>query len=205
MNNKLETRSASLRSAVGEDGTLSGTAIVFDSPSVDFGGWEEIIDPEAIELDDDLYLDYDHQSANILGRTANGTLSVEIDSEGVHFTAKPPKTTVAQDVLALVRDGYVRGCSFAFECLEDDIQRLEGRLVRIVKRAHVYALTITGIPAYPATTAEVRSRMEAAAGDTPAIMEEQQGTDAHGAEGEERSSEHPATYIGTRFGSMKLI
>lgn len=199
---ELEIRSGALKAAEGDDGKIRGRAIVFDSPSVDFGGWREVIDPEALELDDDLYLDFDHDSARILGRAANGTLSVEVGPEGLDFEAEPPKTTWAADVAEMLRGGYVRGCSFAFRCLDDDVQRVEGELVRVVKRAHVYALTVTGVPAYPATTAEVRDRMNAA-GDAEANMGEE-GTDPHGGEGEERGSEQPV-YLGTPFGAVKMM
>ena len=198
---ELEIRSGALKAAEGEDGKIRGRAIVFDSPSVDFGGWREIIDPEALELDEDLYLDFDHDSARILGRASNGTLSVEVGPEGLDFEAEPPKTTWAADVAEMLRGGYVRGCSFAFRCLDDDVQRVEGELVRVVKRAHVYALTVTGVPAYPATTAKVRDRMKAA-GDAEANMGEE-GADPHGGEGEERGSEQPV-YLGTPFGAVRV-
>lgn len=198
---ELEIRSGALKAAEGEDGKIRGRAIVFDSPSVDFGGWREVIDPDALELDEDLYLDFDHDSARILGRASNGTLSVEVGPEGLDFVAEPPKTTWAADVAEMLRGGYVRGCSFAFRCLDDDVQRIEGELVRVVKRAHVYALTVTGVPAYPATTAEVRDRMKAA-GDAEANMGEE-GADPHGGEGEERGSEQPV-YLGTPFGAVKV-
>lgn len=199
---EMETRSAVLRSAGGEDGKICGRAVVFNSPSVDMGGWREVIEPGALELDDDLYLDYDHDSARILGRASNGTLSVEVGHEGLDFVATPPATTWAADVAAMMRGGYVTGCSFAFRVLDDAVERIGDELMRVVKKAHVYALTVTGIPAYPETTSEVRDRM-AAARDAGGIIDGG-GTEPRGGEGEERGSERPTYIVSSVLGAVEL-
>lgn len=200
---KVELRSAPLQGIGEEDGRLVGRAIVYNSESVDFGGWKEIILPGAIELDPDLYLDYDHDSKYILGRTANGTLDVAQDSEGIGFAATPPETSFTADVREMMRGGYVKGCSFSFWVLDDEWTEEGGVVRRVIKRAHVFALTITGIPAYPETSSEARDRFAAmrdASCDTGGTLD---GVEAepHGGDAEAQQEE---TFVASPFGAIRI-
>lgn len=170
-----------------EEGAIAGRAIVFGQPSVDFGDWYEVIEGP-VRLSGDLILDHDHRSDHILARTSNGTLSVTEGPDAVDFVGRPPDTTWVADLKEEMRGGYVSGCSFAFECLDDEWGRdATGKVFRKVKDAVVHALTVTGLPAYPQTTSEVRNRaaemMEPAISDPDGTIDEDPhgGDDAHGA------------------------
>ena len=204
----LETRSADLEASVG-DGKLVGRSIVFGKDSVDMGGWVEQIMPGSLEFDSDLYLDYDHDSKYILGRSSNGTLAVTIDSEGVSFEATPPDTSFVEDLRTMMRGGYVGGCSFGFWCDEAEwmTRESDGMAVRQIKRAHVFSLTITGIPAYPDTGSEARS----AAGYREYIEsrdadggEPGDGSGNIGATDDPRGGEDEETFIAGPFGAVKI-
>ena len=95
-NQKIEIRSFSLDGAKAEEGKISGRAIAFGEASRDLGGWVEVIDRDAVTLDDDLYIDFAHDSARILGRKSNGTLVVDVREDGVSFEAVPPETSCSQ-------------------------------------------------------------------------------------------------------------
>jgi HK97 family phage prohead protease len=214
---KLETRAVD--SVTADEGKITGRAIVFNRQSVDFGDWVEIIEPGAVELMPDLYLDFDHQSQYILARESNATLTTAINAESVDFTAVPPNTTWAQDVLESLRGRYIAGCSFSMECIADKWEWVEDHAVRFIQKCRVYSLTVTGIPAYPDTAAEARDAAkrglpetakarlaELRAGDEPARLDENKddGTEPRSGEDEGHSPEKPETFFySEHLGLMK--
>ena len=200
-NQKIEIRSFSLDGAKAEEGKISGRAIAFGETSRDLGGWVEVIDRDAVTLDDDLYIDFSHDPARILGRRSNGTLSVDVRDDGVSFEAVPPETS-----WAVMRGGYVSGCSFAMRVFDDEWSTKDGMAVRHVKDCHVYSLTVTGIPAYPTTTAEARDAMAALAGDHPEnIGEAAEATGQQGCAGEDPGSDAEARYMASRLGAIRIV
>lgn len=154
-------RGAEIRVAQdGDEPVVRGTAIVFDQMSDDLG-FREVMLPGSVEFADDVLLDFDHQTQYVLGRQSNGTLDITVDERGVHFEARPPKTSWVNDLLVSMRGGFINQCSFMFRPVEDDWGVVDGEVVRYVKRALVMALSIVSMPAYPQTTAEARCIAEA--------------------------------------------
>lgn len=145
-----------------EDGrpVIEGTAIVFDQPSVDLG-FREVIAPGAVTLDGDVVLNFDHQSAYILGRQSNNTLAITSDERGVHFRAYPPDTSWVRDLIVSMREGFISQCSFEFFARDDHWENKAGEVWRTVTDALVSALSVVAQPAYPQTSAEARSKAEA--------------------------------------------
>jgi len=177
-------RGVELRAFEDEDGpVIEGTAIVFEQMSDDIG-FREVMAPGSVQLDSDVTLDFDHQSQYILGRQSNGTLDITSDERGVHFRARPPKTTWVSDLLVSMREGFINQCSFMFRPLDDEWGVQDGEVVRTVKDALVMALSVVSRPAYPQTSAQARSIAEALASDeAPTITE---------ATGEEDAARVPA-------------
>lgn len=156
---------------------IEGYAILFETPSValyDDGEEEmrEIIDRKAInqELLDgsDILFTMYHNRQKILGRSkeGKGTLTYKIDEKGVWFSLSLPETTDGDDALALVREGIIDGCSFAFstryydsDYVERKVEK-EGKKVIVTCRVKVitgiYDMTITPNPAYSETSVEAR-------------------------------------------------
>jgi len=220
---KLESRAVD-SFAAGEDGKISGRAIVFNSQSVDFGDWVEVMMPGSVELMDDLYLDFDHQSQYILGRESNQTLETTVSDDGVDFVATPPNTTWAKDLMESMRAKYVAGCSFCFECVSERWEWVEDRAVRFIEKCRVYSLTVTGIPAYPETSSEARDAANkklpeasleklkqlrdaakpAASDDTETIVPDETEPEAHGAKGDGHSqSDSDVMFYSEHLGLMK--
>lgn len=193
-----------------DEGNLSGQAIVFGKESVDFGGWTEVISRDALEFVDDIVLDFDHNSEYILARQSNQTLNITIDDAGVSFRAVPPKTSWVQDLIVSMRGGYIKGCSFLFECLDDEWSNVAGKVMRTVTKARVHALTITGEPAYPQTSSEARSKYEALL-KTPEIPSNDAepivdlGAEEHSSDVETRSVSEPEYICTKRYGIIKII
>jgi HK97 family phage prohead protease len=162
---EVETRSceiADLRvEARGVSRVIRGYAIVFGSPSLNLGGFREIISPSAVDrtLADgvDLRALVDHDPAKILGRMSAGTLRVEKETRGMRVEIDPPDTTVAHDILASIGRRDVTGMSFAFMTLGDEWDFKADPPVRTVTDMLVREVSVVTWPAYPSTEVALRS------------------------------------------------
>lgn len=152
---------------------IDARAIVFDSWSVDLGGFRERMRPGSVQLDPDLVALFDHDTSMVLGRVSAGTMDVRSDEAGVAFSAYPPETTWAADLRVSMERGDIRGCSYRMFVDEDTWYVENGIVCRDVRKARVSELTITSMPAYPQTTAEARSHAAELAKETP--VEERAG------------------------------
>ena len=142
---------------------LEGYAVVFDSPTVlyevDGVEYKEIISRNAFKGTDlkDVCLKYNHNdSALILARTRNKSLTIEIDDKGLKFRAVLPDTTGANDVYELVKCGLLDKCSFAFRCEASDYDK-ETHTRNITKIKRLYDVSVVDVPAYDDTNVEARS------------------------------------------------
>ena len=156
---------------------LKGTAILYNSRSVDLGGWKERILPGAASKtleSSDLRFLYDHNTANLLGRESSGTLEVTENARGVHFRVELPQTSVADDVFELCSRGDLTGCSFAMRVVTDswvdeeddddepdldpDDKRSGTIPVRLVSQLSLIELSCVGFPAYQETSVSAAER-----------------------------------------------
>lgn len=152
-----------LRAVKNNDGTttVTGTAIVFNQPSEPIP-FIEYISPHALDHVDfsKTLLLYAHDYNKILARADSGTLTTSIDQDGLHFTAKLPDTTLANDVRKDINAGNLKGCSFGFT-IADGGDRYDtdskGQTIHYVDQIDsVSELTITPIPAYNQTSVQVK-------------------------------------------------
>jgi phage head maturation protease len=145
-NEGLERRHAlgELRVDLSADRKIRGIAIVFNSRSVDLGGFTEVIMPEAVDRTLREGLDVralvDHDSSKILGRTRSGTLSLRKGRKGLEIEIDPPNTTAARDIL-------------------ESLDRMEdGAPLREVRDMTISEVSVVTFPAYPATDVQVAQR-----------------------------------------------
>lgn len=140
---------------------LAGYAIVFNTPSVDLGGFREQIAPGAVTKtlkESDVLAYAYHESAAMLGRTSSGTLRLTTDDHGLGFEIDLPATTVGSDLAELARRGDVRGSSFGFWTIRDKWEESEdGAAMRTVLELSLHHVAPTPDPAYPDTEAALRS------------------------------------------------
>jgi HK97 family phage prohead protease len=167
MNTKLENRFLpiqELRVSTNADGTrvMKGYAAVFNSPSVDMGGWKEVIAPGAftrsLGTKPDIMCTVEHDpKKGVLGRTSANTLRLEQDSKGLAFEVDLPKTTLANDIAESVMRKDITGCSFQMVVKDCNWDKNGDGVLRTVKDVDLRDVTITSQPAYPSTSVALRS------------------------------------------------
>lgn len=146
-------------------GTIVGYAAVYESLSDDLGGWREIITRGA--FDDVLASDPDVRFPNLdheglpLGRTKAGTLRLSTDSRGLGFEVDVPDTERGRELVLAVERGDVGECSFRFVVKPENREWQypdEGPTIRRVNKVdELWDVCLVTYPAYPATTAGLRS------------------------------------------------
>jgi len=162
---ELEKRIAQQIELRADDGTrtLTGYAAKFNSPTGIADYFVEQIAPGAFAetIKGDVRCLFNHQSDNVLGRTASGTLRLWEDEVGLVFEVDLPDTTLGRDVAKLVERRDISGCSFGFRALKqtwDDTTEPPGRTL---EKVEISEISIVTFPAYPDTSVGLRS-LEAA-------------------------------------------
>ena len=164
----------------GENRTIDGYAIVFNSLSHNLGGFVERVLPEAvqgvIEKSDVVALLNHDSSRGILGRSRNGkgSLQLNADEHGLRFVVDAPRTALGDECLEYLRRGDATQCSFAFSVAEDAWEKqTDGTYIRTIKRFEkLYDCSIlTCTPAYEATSVSCRSFDEFKAAEAKAEEE----------------------------------
>jgi HK97 family phage prohead protease len=164
VSSNFERRFASgeLRVDVSTDRKIRGTAIVFNSRSVNLGGFTEVIKPEAVDRTIREGLDVralvDHDTSKILGRTRAGTLALRKTRSGLAIEVDPPNTSYAKDIMESLERGDVSGMSFGFRVLTDEWRMEDGEPLREITDMIVSEVSFVTFPAYEATDAGVALR-----------------------------------------------
>jgi len=97
-----------------------------------------------------------HNWDMVLGRTG-ANLILKNDDKGIYFELTPNNSTLANDLKEDVRSGIIKQCSIGFRILDQEWEEKEGEYFRIIKEIELFEITLTPIPAYTSTSAEVRS------------------------------------------------
>lgn len=149
-----------------DDGSrsISGTAVVFNSLSEKFDGWVERISPgaftQSLRSNPDVIILYQHDMSQPLGRVSSGTARVWQNDNGLQFTCTLPDTSWARDLIALLERGDVSQMSFGFAVPPGgdtwDIQP-DGTMLRTVNQAILYECSVVTVPAYSATSVDLRN------------------------------------------------
>lgn len=160
-----------VRADDGNSRMITGRAIVFNSDSQNMGFIERIM-PEAITRDviaqSDIFALFNHNQDAVLARSnhGEGTLALDVDSEGVTFMFDAPNTSLGNDVIELVKRGDLNGCSFAFtipneEGSEKWYRDADNVLRRDINKIdRLYDISIVTTPAYPSTSVAARNKLD---------------------------------------------
>lgn len=150
-------------SGEGEEPRISGYAAVFDVLSDDLGGFRERIQGGAFEetlKSQDQKALWNHNTNLVLGSIRAKTLELGEDEVGLRFVIYPPKTQAGIDALESMRRGDVDQMSFAFRTVKDDWQQVGDQIIRTLKEVKLYEVSPVAFPAYPQTSAFVRTSYE---------------------------------------------
>lgn len=151
---------------VGGDRKIEGYAAVFNTPAIIADLFSEEIEPGAFRkaiVRDDVRALVDHDSGRILGRNRAGTLRLAEDSKGLHVEISPPDTQTARDLMVSMERGDVTQMSFNFSMYGGDggveTWDLTGNMPTrsIDEVGELYDVSVVTFPAYPETSAAVRS------------------------------------------------
>lgn len=161
---EIRTLTAELR-AKPESRTIEGYAALFNEEA-DLGYFRETILPGAFEGANlmDVRVLFNHDPNWIMGRTASGTATLEVDKRGLKYRFDAPNTNAGNDLLEMIRRGDVSQSSFAFTVAEDgDVwegARGEKQLRKIEKFSALYDVSPVTYPAYTNTSVQARSAEE---------------------------------------------
>lgn len=148
-----------------EPAKIVGYAARFNQLSDVLGNFREQIAPgffDGIEGDDVRAL-FNHDPNYVLGRSTTGTLKLSQDADGLAVEITPPDAQWARDLMVSIDRGDVSQMSFAFTVAEngDKWEKVEGNWIRtLVRKGSVYDVSPVTYPAYPQTSAAVRSQLE---------------------------------------------
>lgn len=168
---KQETRSykaTSLSVRKTADGAMQlvGTAIVFDSPSQDMGGFTEIVRYQAVQRslqrNADVFMLWQHDTTQPLARTTTGTLTLTLTRAGLDFVATLPNSPLGQNSYQAIADKTVDSVSFGFVVNRDNngdtwTTDAEGNVVRELLDISIREISPVTWAAYEAPHVDVRS------------------------------------------------
>lgn len=145
-----------------EDGdgmTFGGYAWRYMEPSLPLPFTERIAPgafTRTLKSKNDIRAYVNHDDTRLLGSTRAKTLKIEDRAEGGWVELSLPPTTDGEMVRALVSRGDIQGMSFGFSTVRDSWS--EDGSERTLEEVRLHEVSVvTGVPAYPSTSASVRN------------------------------------------------
>jgi HK97 family phage prohead protease len=150
--------------ALSSDGQrkIGGYAAKFDALSVVLWGFREKIARGAFtaSLGNDVRALWNHDTAQVLGRTTNQTLRLAEDATGLLFEVDLPDTQMGRDAFTLIERGDISQMSFGFRMLPDGEDweiDADGQYIRTLTKVDLLEVSPVTFPAYPDTEVGVRA------------------------------------------------
>lgn len=144
-------------------GTITGYAAVFDTPSLQIGDFQEVVKVGAFRRsiqEGDVRALFNHDPNFVIGRTRSGTLALQEDQHGLAIRATPPETTWARDLVTSIRRGDISQMSFGFVKRADEWRMVGGVRTRFLLDVDLLDVSPVTYPAYPNTTVGARAHEE---------------------------------------------
>lgn len=143
---------------------IEGYASVFNSKSLNLGGFYEVIDPSAADdvlMVSNVFALIDHdKSKGILARSKYGvgTLNLNIDAKGIKYSFDAPKTALGDEAIEYLKRGDIDSSSFAFTVKSDKWDKLQdGMYLRtILKFERITDCSLVYDAAYPDTSVALK-------------------------------------------------
>lgn len=144
-----------------------GRPVVFNSPTVMFRDGEteyfEQVDSRAFDdaKMDDVILNIDHQGKPA-AKTKNGTLKLEIRSDGLYMEADLSKNATGRELNEDIENGFYDKMSYAYTVEKESYDK-KTRTRTVEKIDRLYDVSAVTFPAYNQTSIQARSYFEAEA------------------------------------------
>ena len=153
MNDTNELRFCELRH--GEGRQIAGVAMRYETVATLPWG-REMFRPGAFAPlgNADVILNSSHKRDAPLARTGGGGLELLDDEEKLEIRAQLPQTSLADDVLALVRANVMKGLSIEFRAITE---RVENN-IRIVAKAELTGIGVVDTPAFEESIVQARMK-----------------------------------------------
>lgn len=149
----------------GDGMTFAGYAWRYNAPSLPLPFTERIAPgafTRSLKSRADIRAYVNHNDELLLGSTRAKTLRIEDRADGGYVEIDLPQTGAGNDVRVLTKRGDISGMSFGFSTVRDDWS--DDGTERTLLEAKIYEVSVvTGIPAYPQTSAQIRKLIPLAA------------------------------------------
>ena len=163
---KIEKEYRNAGSLTNSERVVEGYASIFNSRSVDLGGFTEVIEPGAfegvIERSTTLALMNHEAQRGVLARNVKGkgSLQLDVDEKGLHFRFESPKTELGNELLEMIQRSDIDTCSFAFTVAEEHWEKTEDKkyVRHIDKIDRLFDVSAVYSAAYPETSIAVAQR-----------------------------------------------
>lgn len=139
---------------------IEGYFALYENEAEIYEGVYEIISRGAFAetLNKDIRALWNHDTMKILGRSGNGTLELKEDEKGLFARFKIPNTSYADDLLELVKNGYVNQASFGFYIVDEQLEELASGAIRWrINKIDLFEVSVVTFPAYENTSVSARS------------------------------------------------
>lgn len=128
---------------------------------VRFGAFDNILGSKELNV----IANIDHDMSRMLGRTASGTLELNVDNNGLRYNIEVPETQLGNDVYEQVKRGDYYESSFSFGTRDTDVEwgndRSDGMLLRFVNNVSLLRdISIVRNGAYAKTDISAREYQE---------------------------------------------
>lgn len=160
-NVEVRTFDAEVR-AVGDDAngmTFGGYAWRYQEPSLPLPFTERIEQgafTRTLKSRNDVRAYYNHNDELLLGSTRAKTVRIEDRPDGGYVEIDLPDTEIGRSTAYHIRRGDITGMSFGFSTVRDDWS--EDGNERTLQEVRLHEVSVvSGVPAYPSTTASVRN------------------------------------------------
>lgn len=135
---------------------------MYNSRSVDLGGFEEVIEPGAfddvLDRSPDVFALFNHLPEAVLARSTSGTLRLSVDDKGLAYSFDMPDTTLGRDLTEMMERGDVYSSSFAFLVDRAEFRKEGGKTVRYISKIKdLVDVSVVTTPAYPEASSAIRS------------------------------------------------
>jgi HK97 family phage prohead protease len=156
----LDSEPLELRAAADGDGmTFAGYAAKYNVPSLPLPFTERIAPGaflRSLKSKNDIRAYVNHDDRMVLASTRAKTLRLEDRADGLFVEADLPDTSYGRDLSTLIKRGDVQTMSFGFSTVKDSWSSDGNERTLEQVRLHEVSV-VTGVAAYPQTTASVRN------------------------------------------------